>query len=74
MEDLERIRIALGEEKLTFIGHSAGTLIGAVYADRYPQRVRAFLLDGPIDPSLTLDQMTLAQAKGFEAALRSFFA
>ena len=73
-EDLERIRIALGEEKLTFIGHSAGTLLGAVYADRYPQRVRAFVLDGPIDPSLTLDQMTLAQAKGFEAALRSFFA
>jgi pimeloyl-ACP methyl ester carboxylesterase len=73
-EDLERIRIALGEEQLTFIGHSAGTLLGAVYADRYPQRVRAFVLDGPIDPSLTLDQMTLAQAKGFEAALRSFFA
>jgi pimeloyl-ACP methyl ester carboxylesterase len=72
-EDLERIRIALGEDKLTFIGHSAGTLLGAVYADRYPQRVRAFVLDGPIDPSLTLDQMTLAQAVGFEAALHSFF-
>jgi pimeloyl-ACP methyl ester carboxylesterase len=73
-EDLERIRIALGEDKLTFVGHSAGTLLGAVYADRYPQRVRAFVLDGPIDPSLTLDQMTLAQAVGFEGALRSFFA
>ena len=73
-EDMERIRIALGEEKLTFIGHSAGTLLGAVYADRYPHRVRAFVLDGPIDPNLTLDQMTLAQAKGFEAALHSFFA
>lgn len=73
-EDVEGIRIALGEERLTFIGHSAGTLLGAVYADRYPQRVRAFVLDGPIDPSLTLDQMTLAQANGFEAALRSFFA
>jgi len=74
VEDLERIRIALGEDKLTFIGHSAGTLPGAVYADRYPQHVRAFVLDGPIDPSLTLDQMTLAQAVGFEGALRSFFA
>jgi pimeloyl-ACP methyl ester carboxylesterase len=73
-EDVERIRIALGEEQLTFIGHSAGTLLGAVYADRYPHRVRAFVLDGPIDPSLTLDQMTLAQAHGFESALRSFFA
>jgi len=74
VEDLERIRIALGEDKLTFIGHSAGTLLGAVYADRYPQHVRAFVLDGPIDPSLTLDQMTRAQAVGFEGALRSFFA
>ena len=73
VEDLERIRVALGEDRLTFIGHSAGTLLGAVYADRYPQHVRAFVLDGPIDPSLTLDQMTRAQAAGFEAALRSFF-
>ncbi|HEV7535634.1 MAG TPA: alpha/beta hydrolase [Acidimicrobiia bacterium] len=73
-EDLERIRLALGEDKLTFIGHSAGTLLGAVYADRYPQHVRAFVLDGPIDPSLTLDQMTRAQAVGFESSLRSFFA
>jgi len=74
VEDLERIRVALGDDKLTFIGHSAGTLLGAVYADRYPQHVRAVVLDGPIDPSLTLDQMTLAQAVGFESALRSFFA
>jgi len=74
VEDMERIRIALGEDRLTFIGHSAGTLLGAVYADRYPQHVRAFVLDGPIDPSLTLDQMTLAQAAGFEGALHSFFA
>jgi pimeloyl-ACP methyl ester carboxylesterase len=73
VEDLERIRIALGEERLTFIGHSAGTLLGAVYADRYPQRVRAFVLDGPIDPSLTLDQMTLDQAAGFEHSLSDFF-
>ncbi|HVW34400.1 MAG TPA: alpha/beta hydrolase, partial [Acidimicrobiia bacterium] len=74
VQDLDRIRVALGEDRLTFIGHSAGTLLGAVYADRYPDHVRAFVLDGPIDPSLTLDQMTLAQAVGFESALRSFFA
>jgi pimeloyl-ACP methyl ester carboxylesterase len=72
-EDLERIRGALGEERLTFIGHSAGTLLGAVYAERYPQRVRAFVLDGPLDPSLSLDQMTLAQAAGFEHSLSEFF-
>jgi pimeloyl-ACP methyl ester carboxylesterase len=73
VEDLERIRVALGDERLTFIGHSSGTLLGAVYADRYPQRVRAMVLDGPIDPSLSLDQMTLAQAVAFDRTLSNFF-
>jgi pimeloyl-ACP methyl ester carboxylesterase len=73
-EDLERIRVALGEERLTFKGHSAGTLLGAVYAERYPGRVRAMVLDGAIDPSLSLDQMTLAQAVSFERSLTDFFA
>jgi pimeloyl-ACP methyl ester carboxylesterase len=73
-EDLERIRMALGEERLTFKGHSAGTFLGAIYADRYPSRVRAMVLDGAIDPSLSLDQMTLAQAVSFERSLGEFFA
>jgi pimeloyl-ACP methyl ester carboxylesterase len=73
-EDLERLRIALGDERLSFIGHSSGTLIGSIYAHRYPQRVRAMVLDGPIDPSLSLDQMTLDQALAFERTLDEFFA
>jgi pimeloyl-ACP methyl ester carboxylesterase len=73
-EDLERIRAALGDERLTFIGHSSGTLLGAIYADRFPQRVRALVLDGPIDPSLDLLGMTRAQAVAFERTLDGFFA
>ncbi len=73
-DDLERIRVALGDERLTFIGHSSGTLLGAIYADRYPQRVRALVLDGPIDPSLDLLGMTRAQAVAFERTLDGFFA
>jgi pimeloyl-ACP methyl ester carboxylesterase len=73
-EDLERIRIALGDERLSFIGHSSGTLLGAIYAERYPQRVRALVLDGPIDPSLDLVGMTRAQAVAFERTLDGFFA
>jgi len=73
-EDLERIRAALGDERLTFIGHSSGTLLGAIYAERYPQRVRALVLDGPIDPSLDLLGMTRAQAVAFERTLDGFFA
>ena len=73
-EDLERIRVALGDERLTFIGHSSGTLLGAIYAERYPARVRALVLDGPIDPSLDLIGMTRAQAVAFERTLDGFFA
>lgn len=52
--DLDRIRAALGEEQLTYWGMSYGTRIGYVYALTYPDRVRAVVLDGPIDPASTL--------------------
>ena len=71
--DLDRIRAALGDAKLTFIGHSYGTLLGAVYAGMYPGHVRAMVLDGAIDPALGTDQMALDQAKGFESVLNDFF-
>jgi pimeloyl-ACP methyl ester carboxylesterase len=51
VKDLERIRAALGDRKLTFWGTSYGTRIGYVYALAYPQRVRAMVMDGSIDPS-----------------------
>ncbi|HUD15973.1 MAG TPA: alpha/beta hydrolase [Acidimicrobiales bacterium] len=71
--DLDRIRAALGDEKLTFIGHSYGTLLGALYAQMYPNNVRAMVLDGAIDPARSTDQMVLDQAKGFETVLDDFF-
>ena len=71
--DLDRIRAALGDQKLTFMGHSYGTLLGAVYAEMYPDHVRAMVLDGAIDPALGTDQMVLDQAKGFESVLDDFF-
>lgn len=54
VEDLDRIREALGEARLTYWGMSYGTRIGYVYALRYPQHVRAMVLDGSIDPAGTL--------------------
>jgi pimeloyl-ACP methyl ester carboxylesterase len=45
VSDMERLRAALGEETISFLGISYGTSIGARYADRYPDRVRAFALD-----------------------------
>lgn len=51
VKDLDILRAALGDEKLTYLGYSYGTKIGAAYAEAFPQNVRALVLDGPIDPS-----------------------
>jgi pimeloyl-ACP methyl ester carboxylesterase len=72
--DLERLRIALGDPGLTYMGQSYGTLIGATYAEMYPTHVRAMVLDSAIDPALSFEQITLGQAEGFEGVLNSFFA
>lgn len=72
--DLDRIRQALGDAQLTFIGHSYGTLLGATYAELFPTRVRATVLDGAIDPALSTDQYAAGQADSLEAGLQSFFA
>jgi pimeloyl-ACP methyl ester carboxylesterase len=71
--DVDRLRVALGDAKLTFMGQSYGTLIGATYAQMYPTNVRAMVLDSAIDPNLTFNQVTLGQAEGFEGVLNSFF-
>ena len=72
VQDLDVIRQAVGDEKLTYLGFSSGTLIGSLYADRYPDRVRAMVLDGAMDPSMGLEQFRAGQAAGFEKALTSF--
>jgi pimeloyl-ACP methyl ester carboxylesterase len=71
--DLDRLRQALGEGGLTYMGQSYGTLLGATYAQLFPTHVRAMVLDSAIDPALSFDQMTLGQAEGFEGVLNSFF-
>jgi len=74
VHDLERLRVALGEDQLSFVGYSYGTFLGAIYASMYPDRVRAFVLDGPVDPTMTAREVALAQARGFEHSLDDFLA
>jgi pimeloyl-ACP methyl ester carboxylesterase len=69
---MDAIRAALGEDKLTFIGFSYGSQLGALYADAYPDRVRALVLDGAVDPSLDAETLNRDQAIGFEQALEAF--
>jgi pimeloyl-ACP methyl ester carboxylesterase len=72
--DLERLRVALGDRTLSFLGFSYATYLGTVYASAYPTHVRATVLDGAIDPQLDATASGLAQARGFERALDDFLA
>lgn len=72
--DLDRIRAALGERKLTYLGYSYGTYLGALYAAQFPKRVRALVLDGAVDPALSASDQQVQQAVGFERALELFLA
>ena len=69
VRDIDLLRQALGEEKLTYLGYSYGTFLGAIYADTFPDHVRALVLDGPVDPSLTNEQFIEGQSYAFEAEL-----
>ena len=52
--DLDALRQALGDERLSFWGISYGTVIGSTYATLFPGRVRALVLDGNVDPWIDL--------------------
>lgn len=72
--DMDQMRAALGDRKLTYFGFSYGTYLGAVYAEEFPTNVRALVLDGAIDPSLDTVESNNAQGAGFDKAFGAFLA
>ena len=48
--DMDHLRELVGEDKLTYVGFSYGTMLGQTYANMFPDRVRAMLIDGVVDP------------------------
>jgi pimeloyl-ACP methyl ester carboxylesterase len=50
--DIEVIRRALGEDTISFVGLSYGTLLGQLWAEWYPTSVRALVLDGVVSPGM----------------------
>lgn len=48
--DMDVLRRALGDERLTFLGFSYGSYLGQVYANMFPDRVRTVAIDGVLDP------------------------
>jgi pimeloyl-ACP methyl ester carboxylesterase len=70
--DMDAVRAAVGDEKLTYLGYSYGTLLGATYAQLFPNKIRAFVLDGAVDPGQDFVAGSEGQAKGFERAFGNF--
>ncbi len=70
--DMDVLRALLGDSKLTYVGKSYGTFLGATYAGLFPSRVGRLVLDGAMDPSISSLDMSRGQAAGFETAFESF--
>jgi pimeloyl-ACP methyl ester carboxylesterase len=70
--DLDIARALVGDETLTYLGKSYGTMLGATYAELFPDRVGRVVLDGVLPASLDLVEVTRGQAEEFEEMLRDF--
>ncbi len=70
--DIDSIRAALGEQKISYFGFSYGSELGATWATLFPQTVRVAVLDGASDPEAGYLESGLQQAKGFEDAIDTF--
>ncbi|MFG2503429.1 alpha/beta hydrolase [Streptomyces sp. NPDC048441] len=70
--DMDVLRAALGDRKLTYLGWSYGTSLGTSYAELFPHRVRALVLDGAVDPSLGWRERAMSQAVGFRRAVDDY--
>ena len=73
-KDMDQIRAAVGDSKLTYLGFSYGTFIGQWYAKLFPTRIRALSLDGVLDPTISANEGLRAQVVGFEQNLQAFLA
>ncbi|MCK1814923.1 alpha/beta hydrolase [Streptomyces sp. XM4011] len=67
--DMDVLRAVLGDDGLSYLGTSYGSRLGAVYAEMFPENVRALVLDGPMDPYAGTAERRAQQFTGLQ---RSF--
>ena len=72
--DMDSIRAALGEDKISYFGFSYGSELGVSWASLYPTTVRAMVIDGAADTTADYLQQNLEQAAGFESTFDTFLA
>jgi pimeloyl-ACP methyl ester carboxylesterase len=72
--DLNSIRIALGQQKISYFAYSYGTYIGQVFATLFPTRVRRMVLDSTVDPQGVWYTDNIDQDYAFQGRMNAFFA
>jgi pimeloyl-ACP methyl ester carboxylesterase len=72
VRDMDVLRAVLGDQKLSYLGFSYGTRIGATYAEMFPGTVRAMVLDGAVDPDQDTESKVVGQRAGFQRAFEAF--
>ena len=72
--DLDALREAVGDDAVSFIGFSYGTYVGLRYAELFPTRVRAMVLDGVVDPKEDLEGLLAGQTQALEKHMDEVFA
>ncbi|HEY3732724.1 MAG TPA: alpha/beta hydrolase [Streptosporangiaceae bacterium] len=72
--DVDSIRAALGQQKISYFAYSYGTYIGEVYATLFPQRVRRMVLDSTVDPDGVWYADNISQDFAFQGRMEAFFA
>jgi pimeloyl-ACP methyl ester carboxylesterase len=70
--DMDVIRAALGERKLSYLGYSYGSYLGAVYLQLFGDRADRIVLDGPTDPDTFGPRLLRPTAQANEIALRDW--
>ena len=70
--DIDQIRAALGEQKVSYLGYSYGTYLGSVYLQMFPNRLDRVVLDGPADPDVFGPHLLRNSAPINEAALKAW--
>ena len=73
--DLDELRRLVGDDKLTYVGLSYGTMIGQIYVNLFPDRVRAMVLDGLVDAveyTTSAETRVANQSSAFDAVLAKF--
>ena len=72
VQDLDRLRVAVGDTKLTYWGGSYGTRLGWTYAATFPGRVRALILDGNVDPHTDTQSFLTERGSSYDDAFAFF--